>query len=131
MRGFHRRTRTGVVVDESTQEDSLVAAKRHLVDALIHTAEAYIAWGRGDIPGKFSKLELEYMEGRLPADFDDRTEEEQWAWLDENRETDDHGLILHVINNHEKMELKRYKLQTFYILNTLAISERWFSDSLQ
>lgn len=116
----------GIVVDNKTEVEHLSTAREHLVDTLIDTAAGFIKWGREQHERGFCKLEKEYMFGRLPDDFDELSETEQKQWLDDNREVNDHGLILHVINNYDGIEYKRYRLQIFYILNTLAICDRWF-----
>jgi len=97
-----------------------------MVDALIDTAAAFIKWGRENEAQGFSTVEKDYMFGRLPDDFDEMSDAEQTRWLKDHREANDHGLIIHVINNYETINYKRYRLQIFYILNTLAISDRWF-----
>lgn len=124
IRGLRRRSCEGVVVDNRTDVEIAKTVRESLVDALIHTCEAFIAWGRRRrlIYGDFSELEFDYMASRLPLDFDERSDEAQARWLEENRESNDNGLILYVINNYERMEIKRYKLQMFYILSALTIS---------
>jgi hypothetical protein len=130
IRAFRRRdgnhATAGINIDEKEEEVHLAAAREHMVDALIDTAAAFIRWGRDTKAQGFSNVERDYMYGRLPDDFDEMSDAEQKQWLDDNREVNDHGLILHVLNNYENIDFKRYRLQIFYILNTLAICERWF-----
>lgn len=130
IRAFRRRdkhrTDAGIVVDHDEESVHLTRAREHLVDALIDTAAAFIKWGRDNKVEGFSKVEKNYMFGRLPDDFDEMSETEQTQWLKDHREANEHGLIIHVINNYETIDYKRYRLQIFYILNTLAICDRWF-----
>lgn len=116
------------VVDDHTYLEHSADMKVSMVNSLMHLVMSYIAWGRQCISGEgeCSKLELEYMEGRLPMDFDDMSEDDQRQWLADNRETEDNALILYVIDNYERIELKRFRLQIFYILNALQMNERWF-----
>ena len=130
IRAFRRRdkhrTDAGIVIDNDEEGVHLTRAREHLVDALIDTAAAFIKWGRENRVEGFSKAERNYMFGRLPDEFDEMSEDEQTQWLRDHREANDHGLIIHVINNYETIDYKRYRLQMFYILNTLAICDRWF-----
>jgi hypothetical protein len=130
IRAFRRRDghrpSAGLVIDDDNEDVHLEKARQHMVDALIDTAAAFIKWGRENKAQGFSTVEKDYMFGRLPDDFDEMSDAEQTRWLKDHREANDHGLIIHVINNYETINYKRYRLQIFYILNTLAISDRWF-----
>lgn len=133
IRGFRRLFPKGfVVVDERERDDYMTDAKCNLIDSLTNVAASYIAWGRTALSNRVcSKVEMAYFEQLLPADFDDLTDDEQRAWLDEHRDEDDKALVLYVIQHYDKIELKRYRLQIFYILSTLAITEKWFHPGFE
>jgi len=86
------------------------------VECLIETACDYIEWGRHRRDGKvMSKLERTYM---FTPDF--YTCDDPRAWFEEHRTSDDHGLIMFVLENYGSMEARVYKDKITYIIGALT-----------
>jgi hypothetical protein len=99
-----RHEGTGIVVDtvDVEEEDNL-----HLLyECIINSVIMYIKRGRAKGEGKMSRLEQRYMftPGFYIAD-DPR------KYLEEHRETNDHGLIMFCLENYEQMEYASHRLQ--------------------
>lgn len=103
---------TGVVIDnvEIRDEDSLDI----LYECLINVVIAYIKHGRQRKEGAMSRLEFEYM--FTPQFY---LSEDPQKYLEEHRETNDHRLIMHCLDNYERMEYARYRLQIVSIFMTI------------
>ena len=87
-----------------------------LVECLIETACDYIEWGRHRRDGKvMSRLERAYM---FTPDF--YASEDPRAWLEAHRTSDEHELILYVLEHYEFMESGVHSDKITYILGALT-----------
>lgn len=87
-----------------------------LVECLIEVVCDYIEWGRHRRDGKvMSRLERQYM---FTPDF--YSSENPREWLEAHRKSDDHDLIMYVLEHYGDMESKVHRDKIAYILCALT-----------
>lgn len=91
------------------------SVQHKLLECLIEVACDYIEWGRHRRDGKvMSRLERRYM---FTPDF--YSCEDPREWLEAHRESNDHNLIMFVLENYKDMESKKHEDKIIYILGAL------------
>jgi hypothetical protein len=104
-----------IIVDENPTEWQKSTHDK-LIECLIEIACDYIEWGRHRRDGKvMSKLEKRYM---FTEDF--YTCDNPRAWLEAHRTSDDHELILYVLEHYEHMESSMHVDKMTYVLGALC-----------
>ena len=112
------------VVDENPTVWS-ESTREKLMECLIETTCDYIEWGRHGRDDKvMSRLERRYM---FTPDF--YTCDNPRQWLEEHRDSNDHDLILFVLENYRDMESMRYRDKITYILGALFVHDFEFNFS--
>lgn len=100
---------TGIVVDNVEVDDK--SSLELLYECLINITIAYIQEGRRRKEGAMSRLEMTYV---LTPEF--YACEDPRKYIEEHRETNDHSLIMHCLENYHQMEYSKYRLQILSIL---------------
>ena len=106
----HVRTKKGFRVDQSYSAQ----IKESLIDVIFNVIVDYINYERCHDELDVGKLERVYSYPLAFLESDD-----PHAWLEQNRSTDDLGLIMYVYDNMYKMTPGKHRRTLLYIINIL------------
>ena len=110
----HFRTLKGYNIDIDYTNKRLYM-RDHIVKTLFYVISEYIEEERAMGEYGMGNLEKTYL---CTEDFVNAEDEKKW--LEEHRETEDIGLMMHVYDNYYMMKPSKYRMMILYIKNILS-----------